>query len=166
MAHQRVTRPGLAVYFPPTKEEVEEISVAFGCFQEDEEGYIGYHDCKSAVCAMGFKVNRGELMKVIEELCEDASGERISREDFGHIAMRFIARRTPKDILQRDFGLFDAHGRGYIDVDDLRRVIKSVGGAMRSDAELHAMIAHFDANRDGRLDMGDFGDALGRTLGL
>ena len=53
--------------------------------------------------------------------------------------------------------------RGYIDIEDVRRVAKMMGGQKKTDLDLVSMIAHFDSNNDGKMTIQDFGEALGRS---
>jgi Ca2+-binding EF-hand superfamily protein len=75
------------------------------------------------------------------------------------------------------FGLFDGGGKGYVTLDDLRRVRDEVGEAEREmlsgavgdgdagavvvgDAALRRMIEQFDDDRDGVVDYREFGNLL------
>lgn len=44
--------------------------------------------------------------------------------------------------------------------------ISLISAFLVGDAELRAMIAHFDSSKSGRLDIDDFGNAMGRSLSL
>ena len=79
------------------------------------------------------------------------------------------------------FGLFDGGGKGYITLEDLRRVRDEVGEAEREmlsdaadngdtgavvveDAALRRMIEQFDDDRDGAIDYREFGNLLSPLL--
>lgn len=55
-----------------------------------------------------------------------------------------ILERDPRDEILRAFELFDEGGKGYIDLEDLRRVARELGETGLEDEELRAMIEEFD----------------------
>ena len=68
------------------------------------------------------------------------------------------ARMTDKDSREdilKVFALFDADGKGRINLRDLKRVAKELGEAM-SEAELLEMIERADSNGDGEVSKEDF----------
>ena len=51
-----------------------------------------------------------------------------------------MSRRSPEEQLVHDFALLDSDAKGYIDMGDLRRVVKSLPtGASVSDADITFM---------------------------
>ncbi|PYH87908.1 putative cell division control protein Cdc31 [Aspergillus ellipticus CBS 707.79] len=55
-----------------------------------------------------------------------------------------ILERDPRDEIVRAFELFDEGGKGYIDLEDLRRVARELGETGLEEDELRAMIEEFD----------------------
>ncbi|KAL4891903.1 hypothetical protein BDV59DRAFT_181225 [Aspergillus ambiguus] len=55
-----------------------------------------------------------------------------------------ILERDPREEIIRAFELFDEGGKGYIDLDDLRRVARELGETGLEEEELRAMIEEFD----------------------
>ncbi|OJK04176.1 hypothetical protein ASPACDRAFT_112564 [Aspergillus aculeatus ATCC 16872] len=55
-----------------------------------------------------------------------------------------ILERDPRDEIMRAFELFDEGGKGYIDLEDLRRVARELGETGLEEEELRAMIEEFD----------------------
>ncbi|RAH85742.1 EF-hand [Aspergillus japonicus CBS 114.51] len=55
-----------------------------------------------------------------------------------------ILERDPRDEILRAFELFDEGGKGYIDLEDLRRVARELGETGLEEEELRAMIEEFD----------------------
>jgi len=66
-----------------------------------------------------------------------------------------IAQRDPQEEIIRAFQLFDSNGKGYILLDDLRRVAHDLGENLQED-ELRAMIEEFDTNGDSRITRDEF----------
>lgn len=55
-----------------------------------------------------------------------------------------ILERDPRDEILRAFELFDEGGKGFIDLEDLRRVARELGETGLEEEELRAMIEEFD----------------------
>ncbi|EYU24362.1 hypothetical protein MIMGU_mgv1a018524mg, partial [Erythranthe guttata] len=76
---------------------------------------------------------------------------------FGEIAINmFDEREASLDEVREAFGLFDENNDGYIDADELNRVISSIGLTGFSQRHCKSMIMAFDENCDGRIDFGEF----------
>ena len=92
-------------------------------------------------------------------------------------------RRNGVDKMREYFAMFDGSNKGYVTLEDLRRVRDEVGEAeskmtdvavgsagggdgdvVVGDAALGAMIKHFDDDRDGVIDYLEFGNVLGPLL--
>jgi Ca2+-binding EF-hand superfamily protein len=92
-------------------------------------------------------------------------------------------RRNGVDKMREYFAMFDGSNKGYVTLEDLRRVRDKVGKAesemadaavgptgggncdvIVGDAALGAMIEHFDDDRDGVIDYLEFGNVLGPLL--
>ena len=63
---------------------------------------------------------------------------------FQHIAALKILDRDPEEEVLRAFELFDTTGKGYIDLNDLRRVAEELGENGLEESELRSMIEEFD----------------------
>ncbi|WEW60806.1 Calcium-binding component of the spindle pole body (SPB) half-bridge [Emydomyces testavorans] len=63
---------------------------------------------------------------------------------FQTITARKILERDPREEILRAFELFDEGGKGYIDLEDLRRVARELGETGLEEEELRAMIEEFD----------------------
>ena len=72
-----------------------------------------------------------------------------------------ISARDPREEINRAFDLFDADGKGAIDIQDLRRVARELNEGLQEE-ELNAMIEEFDMDGDGRITREDF---IGICLG-
>ena len=63
---------------------------------------------------------------------------------FQEVAARKILDRDPRDEINRAYDLFDETGKGFIDIDDLRRVARELGENGLEESELRSMIDEFD----------------------
>lgn len=57
--------------------------------------------------------------------------------------------RDPAEEVERALLLFDPDQRGYIDVEDIRRVARELGETGLEDEEIQAMIDEFDYDGNG-----------------
>ena len=60
-----------------------------------------------------------------------------------------ILERDPREEIMRAFELFDEGNKGFIDLDDLRRVTADLGETGLEEDELRAMIDEFDLEGSG-----------------
>lgn len=168
-----------------SEEQREEINEAFSLFDLDKDGHIDYHELKVALKALGFDLPKTEILQMLQAHGIPASqihgngkaagggavGEGASflgpgrlllpHVAFVNIAAGRISARDPREEILRAFELFDAEGKGRIELEDLRRVARELGEGLQ-DEELVAMIEEFDVRGEGGIDRDAF---LGICLG-
>lgn len=69
--------------------------------------------------------------------------------EFQAVTAHKILERDPRDEIMRAFELFDEGGKGFIDIEDLRRVARELGETGLEEDELRAMIEEFDLEGSG-----------------
>jgi Ca2+-binding EF-hand superfamily protein len=74
---------------------------------------------------------------------------------FQAIATELISKRDPRDEILRAFALFDTEDKGFMNLDDLRRVARELGEGLEED-ELLAMIEEFDLEGKGGVGKDEF----------
>ena len=181
------------------------IRTALRAFDPTSSGRIDAPALVVAAMSLGLRVTIEEILRDVsilreEEMRTRGGGGVISDADFddddddddckgGQTTMIDLALATR--ILMRQvrgwdgedeearayFGLFDGGGKGYVTLDDLRRVRDEIGEAEREmlsdavgdgdagavvvgDAALRRMIEQFDDDRDGVVDYREFGNLL------
>ena len=73
----------------------------------------------------------------------------ISQGAFMRIAGERILNRDPKVEVERAFAMFDHDRKGYIVLEDLRRVSRDLGESGLEEDELNAMVNEFDYDGTG-----------------
>ncbi len=58
-----------------------------------------------------------------------------------------------KDVIDQSFRHFDKDNKGYVSVEDAKRIL---GGFLFTDAEIEALVKTHDTNQDGRLQYEEF----------
>lgn len=167
-----------------SEEQREEINEAFSLFDLDKDGHIDYHELKVALKALGFDLPKSEILAELQAqgipasqvhgngkapVVSEGGGASflgpgrllLPHVSFVNMAAGRISNRDPQEEILRAFELFDAEGKGRIELDDLRRVARELGEGLQ-DEELVAMIEEFDVRGEGGIDRDAF---LGICLG-
>ncbi|KAF1343696.1 hypothetical protein BDV97DRAFT_82147 [Delphinella strobiligena] len=165
-----------------SEEQREEINEAFALFDLDKDAHIDYHELKVALKALGFDLPKSEILSLLQthgipastlstsagkapasQPAQPASKPTFSgptrlvlpHAAFVTIAAQRIVARDPREEILRAFDLFDAEGKGAIDLADLRRVARELGEGLQEE-ELVAMIEEFDLDGDGAISRDEF----------
>ncbi|KAI5291328.1 Calcium-binding component of the spindle pole body (SPB) half-bridge [Ascosphaera aggregata] len=144
-----------------TEEQREEINEAFTLFDLDRDRHLDYHELRVALRALGFTLSKPDLLTLLTTygVPRNAAANAQSKQTaaplhpssllmplsaFQTITARKILERDPREEILRAFELFDEGGKGYIDLEDLRRVARELGETGLEEDELRAMIEEFD----------------------
>lgn len=80
---------------------------------------------------------------------------KINQQQFQLLLADVMLSKTPADMFNRAFQLFDTQNLGKIGVQDLRVVADELGHEV-DDQDLAGMIEEFDRNHDGVIDAEEF----------
>ncbi|KAK2736598.1 Calcium-binding component of the spindle pole body (SPB) half-bridge [Myotisia sp. PD_48] len=145
-----------------SEEQREEINEAFTLFDLDRDRHLDYHELRVAFRALGFSLSKPDLISLLTtygvprppsqqqhqnlpaQPPPHPSSLLMPLSSFQTIAARKILERDPREEILRAFELFDEGGKGYIDLEDLRRVARELGETGLEEDELRAMIEEFD----------------------
>ncbi|KAL2866593.1 putative cell division control protein Cdc31 [Aspergillus lucknowensis] len=157
-----------------TEEQREEVNEAFTLFDLDRDRHLDYHELRVAFRALGFTLPKQELISLLTTYgvprpqVQGQGGTQQSSQHpqqpkaapasnpqhpsnllmplsaFQAVTAVKILERDPRDEILRAFELFDEGGKGFIDLEDLRRVARELGETGLEEEELRAMIEEFD----------------------
>ncbi|GAB7353803.1 hypothetical protein MBLNU459_g4182t1 [Dothideomycetes sp. NU459] len=148
----------------------------FALFDLDKDGHIDYHELKVALKALGFDLPKSDILNLLQahgialpnsnaKLAQQQTNQKptfsgparlvLPHAAFVSIAAQRIMARDPRDEILRAFELFDAEGKGTINLADLRRVARELGEGLQEE-ELVAMIEEFDLDGDGAISRDEF----------
>ncbi|KAK2768443.1 Calcium-binding component of the spindle pole body (SPB) half-bridge [Arachnomyces sp. PD_36] len=150
-----------------TEEQREEINEAFTLFDLDRDRHLDYHELRVALRALGFTLPKPDLIALLtthgvprpssqqqqphsqsqpqpKNTPPHPSSLLLPLSSFQTITARKILERDPREEILRAFELFDEGGKGYIDLEDLRRVARELGETGLEEEELRAMVEEFD----------------------
>ncbi|GAQ08253.1 cell division control protein 31 [Aspergillus lentulus] len=145
----------------------------FTLFDLDRDRHLDYHELRVAFRALGFTLSKQELISLLttygvprpqvqqQSAAQAAQHQAQSKATpatnpqhpsnllmplsaFQTVTAVKILERDPRDEILRAFELFDEGGKGYIDLEDLRRVARELGETGLEEEELRAMIEEFD----------------------
>ncbi|XP_043704856.1 probable calcium-binding protein CML46 isoform X2 [Telopea speciosissima] len=110
------------------------------------------------------KVDDGKLCRGVEMVMEklgiscDPDGEKLQeRLGLDGLSLLFEEKEPTSEELKEAFEVFDENRDGYIDAEELRRVLCDLGFMEGLELEeCKRMIASFDTNGDGRIDFTEF----------
>ena len=160
------------------KTEANVYALQFSLFDLDKDNHIDYHELKVALKALGFDLPKSDILTLLQTHGIPAStlqnqGSTVANNaatkpsfsgpsrllmphtSFVSIAAQRILARDPRDEILRAFDLFDAEGKGSINLVDLRRVARELGEGLQEE-ELVAMIEEFDLDGDGAISRDEF----------
>ncbi|KAF3481354.1 cell division control protein 31 [Arthroderma uncinatum] len=147
-----------------SEEQREEINEAFTLFDLDRDRHLDYHELRVAFRALGFTLSKPDLISLLttygvprtpspqqqqqqsrqQQAPPHPSSLLMPLTSFQAVTARKILERDPREEILRAFELFDEGGKGYIDLEDLRRVARELGETGLEEDELRAMIEEFD----------------------
>nr|ACD11814.1 hypothetical protein [Isometrus maculatus] len=138
-------------------EQVEMLKKAFDMFDREKKGYINSDMVGTILRSMGQSFNERELRELITEVDADGSGE-IEFDEFLVLTARFLLEEDSAAMeqeLREAFRLYDKEGNGYINVSDLRQILRALDDKLTED-ELDEMIAEIDTDGSGTVDFEEF----------
>ncbi|EXJ64763.1 hypothetical protein A1O7_01101 [Cladophialophora yegresii CBS 114405] len=152
-----------------SEEQRDEINESFSLFDLDRDRHLDYHEVRVALRSLGFTVPKAEIANIMHTqgvpkprfkrsgLGRNATQSHsyhvsqllLAQVPFQRIAAQKIFERDPAEEVERALLLFDPEQRGYIEVDDIRRVARELGETGLTEDEIHAMIEEFDYDGTG-----------------
>lgn len=146
----------------------------FTLFDLDRDRHLDYHELRVAFRALGFTLPKQELIALLttygvprpqvqqqQQQAQASSSAQTQQpknvanpqhpsnllmplSSFQAVTALKILERDPRDEILRAFELFDEGQKGFIDLEDLRRVARELGETGLEEEELRAMIEEFD----------------------
>ncbi|CDW55364.1 troponin C [Trichuris trichiura] len=137
-----------------SNEQIEQFRKYFNMFDKEKKGYIHTSQVGQILRTMGQAFEERDLKQLIKEFDTDGSGE-IEFEEFAALVARFVMQEDDsanmEEELREAFRLYDKEGNGYINVSDLRDILRALDENITED-ELDEMIAEIDTDGSGTVD--------------
>lgn len=138
-------------------EQVEGFKKAFNMFDKEKKGHIATRQIGTLLRTMGQAFEERDLRDLIAEVDQDGSGE-IEFDEFLTLVARFVVeddKAKMEQELREAFRLYDKQGNGYINVSDLREILRALDDNI-TEEELDEMIAEIDTDGSGTVDFDEF----------
>jgi len=138
-------------------EQIEQFRKYFNMFDKEKKGFIHTSQVGQILRTMGQAFEERDLKQLIKEFDSDGSGE-IEFEEFCALIARFVIEEDSgalEEELREAFRLYDKQGNGYINVSDLRDILRALDEKITED-ELDEMIAEIDTDGSGTVDFDEF----------
>merc|ERR1712200_73877 len=119
-------------------------------FDTKKQDFLGAHDLKDILRAMGFRPSKEELKEILGEIDKDGSGE-IEFGEFCQLCAKFLAEEPDEAELKEAFLFFDKEGSGFITTDQFRKIIGELDPNMTSE-DLDGIIDEIDEDGSGTMD--------------
>jgi len=140
-----------------TPEQIEQFRKYFNMFDKEKKGFIHTSQVGQILRTMGQAFEERDLKQLIKEFDSDGSGE-IEFTEFSALIARFVLEEDTgalEEELREAFRLYDKQGNGYINVSDLRDILRALDEKITED-ELDEMIAEIDTDGSGTVDFDEF----------
>uniref|UniRef100_A0A0N4ZC33 G_PROTEIN_RECEP_F1_2 domain-containing protein n=1 Tax=Parastrongyloides trichosuri TaxID=131310 RepID=A0A0N4ZC33_PARTI len=141
-----------------TAEQIEQFKKYFNMFDKENKGYIRATQVGQILRTMGQAFEERDLKQLIKQFDADGSGE-IEFEEFAAMVANFVVSGEDNSGLEEElreaFRLYDKEGNGYINVSDLREILRALDDNI-TEEELDEMITEIDADGSGTVDFDEF----------
>ena len=135
-------------------EQMEEIREAFELFDVDRSGSIDYRELKAAMKALGVKVAKDELKKMITDVDADGSGS-VELPEFISMMTAQMGDNDTREEIEKVFKMFDTSNKGKIEFSDFKKICKELGESMTAEQQ-QGMFDHADGGQKGYVSFDDF----------
>ncbi|EXJ95252.1 hypothetical protein A1O1_00372 [Capronia coronata CBS 617.96] len=149
-----------------SEEQRDEINEAFSLFDLDRDRHLDYHELRVAMRSLGFTLPKAEVAQIMQshgvpkpqfkrgppgrgQQSYHSSQLLLPQNAFQRVAAQKVFERDPTDEVERALLLFDPDQRGYIEVEDIRRVSRELGETGLEEEEIQAMVEEFDYDGTG-----------------
>ena len=143
---------------PFNQAEINELKEVFAVFDKDHNGSVSLNDLRLVMNQLGRFPTEPELYDMIREVNKNGSGS-IEFNDFLGLMNSVSKKQGSENDLQDAFNVFDADADGRIGVNDLKKVIQSLGESL-SEAEISDLFQVADHDKDGFINFKEFSQLM------
>lgn len=136
-------------------EQVAEYKEVFMLFDKDEDGVLSFNELNIVMKSLGQRPKEKRLLSMVREVSEDQLYDTIEFNEFLQMMSKQQKEDVTIDSLLDAFRIFDKDEDGFITVDELTRIMTSLGERMTSK-ELNEMIKEADSDGDGLINYQEF----------
>ncbi|KAH3743015.1 hypothetical protein Pelo_15584 [Pelomyxa schiedti] len=138
-----------------TPEQIEEFREAFSMFDPDGSGTITVTEVAGVLRSLGLHPSESELQALIRTVDTDGSGTIEFPEFCMMMSKKIVEEDNPEELRAAFREVFDKNGDGEIDMEELRRVLPTLGETLTDD-QIVQMIKEVDVDGDGKISFDEF----------
>jgi len=137
-----------------TEAQLDEFREAFNSFDKDGGGSIDAKELKDLMASVGQNPTEDELNEMIRIADADGTGD-IDFAEFVTLMAHKMADEKSEETLKAAFSVFDTSGDGFINAEEMRRIMINVGEPVTLE-DVEQVIRKVDQNGDGAIDYDEF----------
>ena len=135
-------------------QQISELKEAFQLFDRDGDGTISTDELGIVLRSIGQNQSDAAIKEMIEEVDDDNNGY-CEYDEFLLLMSKKINEGQMDEEMMEAFKTFDEAGKGYINLNDLKRVLKQYNENL-SDEEVTILFHETDADKDNKINFKDF----------
>lgn len=135
-------------------QQISELKEAFQLFDRDGDGTISTDELGIVLRSIGQNQSDAAIKEMIAEVDDDNNGF-CEYDEFLLLMSKKINEGQMDEEMMEAFKTFDEAGKGYINLNDLKRVLKQYNEAL-SDEEITILFHETDADKDNKINFKDF----------
>jgi len=131
-----------------------EFKQAFQEFDKDGSGTISTKELLPVMRSMGQNPTEDEVLNLVIEYDVNGDGT-IDFDEFMEMMKKQAEHQDNSAELREAFKIFDRDGNGYIDAEELKKVVTQYGARLTLE-EAEELLREADLDGDGKLDYNEF----------
>ena len=135
-------------------QQISELKEAFQLFDRDGDGTISTDELGIVLRSIGQNQSDAAIQEMIAEVDDDNNGY-CEYDEFLLLMSKKINEGQMDEEMMEAFKTFDEAGKGYINLNDLKRVLKQYNENL-SDEEVTILFHETDADKDNKINFKDF----------
>ena len=135
-------------------QQISELKEAFQLFDRDGDGTISTDELGIVLRSIGQNPTDKEIEEMIAEVDDDNNGY-CEYDEFLLLMSKKINEGQMDEEMMEAFKTFDNTGKGWISINDLKRVLKQYNETL-SDEDIKLMHSETDNDKDGKINFTDF----------
>jgi Ca2+-binding EF-hand superfamily protein len=146
--------------------ELEDLQDAFQLFDTENKGIIAVSELRKVLQSLaeesGLPSKNSVMSRIVLAIKKIPDDNNLTLADFIRLLTEPDAN-DKRDEIQKVFDMFDVDNKGFINLDDLRKIASEELGETMADEELEEMIERAASN-DGKVTMEDFTEVMTKQL--